>query len=88
MPSFIPETPEQFQLWMVEKMGEIQTSQASMNGKLDTAIAKHGALEDRVDEIVDDARSARNWENGKLLGMGLLQTAIIWFKHSAGLHGA
>jgi hypothetical protein len=88
MPGSIPQTPEEFQFWLVEKVGEIQTSQASMNGKLDTAIAKHEALEGRVDEIVDDARSARNWENGKLLGMGLLQTAIIWLKHTAGMHGA
>jgi hypothetical protein len=63
----IPQTEEQFRLWMVEKVGEIQTSQQTIVGDLKTAIAHHDALKDQVDDMKADAKSAKNWENGKFL---------------------
>jgi hypothetical protein len=80
----IPKTPEEFQIWMVEKVGEIHTTQAVMNGKLDVSISEHRALEQRVSSIERDNRSARYWENGKILALLLLQAAgkIFVGKHS------
>jgi hypothetical protein len=88
MSGSIPQTPEEFQFWMVEKVGEIQASQATALGKLETATANYSSLEKRVSSVEDDARSATRWENGKFIAMGALQTILIWFKHTAGLHGA
>jgi len=81
--NFIPETPEQFQLWMVQQVGEIHTANAAILGKIDTALANHDALEKRVGGIEDDAKDARKWENIKFAGAGFVQAAVIWFKHSA-----
>jgi len=63
----IPQNEEQFRLWMVEKVGEIQTGQQTIAGDLKTSIAKHDALKEQVDEIKGDAKTAKNWENGKFL---------------------
>jgi hypothetical protein len=63
----IPQTEEQFRLWMVEKVGEIQTGQETLAGDVKTAIAKHDALKEQVNDLKDDAKTAKNWENGKFL---------------------
>jgi hypothetical protein len=63
----IPQTEEQFRLWLVEKVGEIQTSQQTIVGDLKTSIANHNALKEQVDDLKDDAKTAKNWENGKFL---------------------
>jgi hypothetical protein len=54
----LPKTPEEFQLWMVEKVGDIHTKQADLLGELRVMTAKHDALEARVDVIVSDAKRA------------------------------
>jgi len=71
----LPRTPEEFQLWMVEKVGEIHTSQAAMAGDLKVAMTEHRALKDRVKGIEAEARSAKHWENGKILGLALIHAA-------------
>ncbi len=66
----VPSTPEEFQLWMVQKVGEIHTSQAQMAGDLRVAVSEHRALKTRVDSIERDARVAKYWENGKFIVLG------------------
>jgi hypothetical protein len=83
----IPRTPEEFQLWMVEKVGEIQTSQETIHGDIRVAISNHEALKDRVVKIEDAAKSAKNWENGKFLVTYLIQGLIMIFRGGAH-HGA
>jgi hypothetical protein len=86
--SFIPETPEQFQLWMVQQVGDIHTANAAILGEIKTALANHDALEKRVESVEDDAKDARKWENIKFAGAGFVQGVIIWFKHSGAVHTA
>ncbi len=88
MSGTIPQTPEDFQFWMVERVGEIQTSQATILGRIDTAIANHEALVDRVSNLEGNAKDARKWENIKFTAAGLVQGAVVWFKHSGAAHVA
>lgn len=69
MSDSLPRTTEEFQLWMVQKVGEIHTSQAQLAGDVKVAISNHEALKARVDEIEREARTAKYWENGKILAM-------------------
>ena len=81
----IPQNEEQFRLWMVQKVGEIQTSQETIVGDLKTAIANHNALKDQVDDIKSDAKTAKNWENGKFLVTYAIQGFLMLFGRH---HGA
>jgi hypothetical protein len=81
----IPQTEEQFRLWMVEKVGEIQTSQQTIVGDLKTSIANHNALKEQVDDLKDDAKTAKNWENGKFLVTYAFQGLMFLFGRH---HGA
>lgn len=72
----IPGNEEEFRLWMVERVGEIQNSQTAMNGKLDVSIANHEALKQRVVTIEKEAEKAKWWENAKVLAMFIVQAAI------------
>ena len=76
----LPKTQEEFQLWMVEKVGEIHTKQAEILGEVKVTTANHDALKSRVDGIVVDARSAKHWENGKFLVTFAIQSAMHLFK--------
>lgn len=80
----IPQTEEQFRLWMVEKVGEMQASQQTIVGNLNTTLAKHDALKERVISIEDDAKTAKNWENGKFLVTYAFQGLMFLFRR----HGA
>jgi hypothetical protein len=82
--NFIPQTEEEFRLWMVEKVGEIQQGQATIAGDIKTSIANHNALKDRVTNIETDAKSAKNWENGKFLVTYVVQGLLMFFRR----HGA
>jgi hypothetical protein len=81
----IPQTEEQFRLWMVEKVGEIQTGQETLAGDVKTAIARHDALKEQVDDLKDDAKTAKNWENGKFLVTYAFQGLMFLFGRH---HGA
>lgn len=63
----IPKTDEEFRLWMVDKVGEIHTATAGLSGKIDVSNANHSALQYRMDNVEKAAKSAKNWENAKLL---------------------
>jgi hypothetical protein len=76
MSTIVPQTTEEFQVWMLEKTTEMLLSQAAMNGKLDVSIANHNALKDRVKSIEDSAVRAKWWENAKVLAMLLVQAVI------------
>lgn len=80
----IPQTEEQFRLWMVEKVGEIQTGQETLAGDVKTAIAKHDALKEQVNDLKDDAKTAKNWENGKFLVTYAVQGFLMFIRR----HGA
>ena len=76
----LPSTPEEFQIWMVQKVGEIHTDVATVKGDVKVAIANHDALKSRVTNIERDARVAKYWENGKMLAMLVLNGAsrFVW----------
>lgn len=52
---------------MVERIGDIHESTARLEGKVDTNNAHHDALKYRIDKVEESAKSAKNWENGKIL---------------------
>lgn len=81
----IPQTEEQFRLWMVTKVGEIQQGQATIAGHIETAIANHDALKERVVSIEDDSKSAKNWENGKFLVTYAIQGLMFLFGRRHGV---
>lgn len=78
--SDLPKTSEEFQLWMVEKVGEIHTSQATLLGEVRVASAQHEALKDRVTNIEATARTAKHWENGKFLATFFVHGILNAFK--------
>ena len=80
MSDSLPRTPDEFQLWMVQKVGEIHTSQAQLAGDVRVAMTQHKALKDRVDTVVADAKTAKHWENGKLLGLFVVHGIANIFK--------
>lgn len=81
----IPQTEEQFRLWMVEQVGEIKTGQQAIAGDIKAAIANHDALKEQVDDLKSDAKSAKNWENGKFLVTYAVQGLMLLFGRH---HGA
>ena len=52
---------------MVEKVGEIHSATIALGGKIDTSNANHDALKSRVENVEKAARSAKTWENAKML---------------------
>jgi hypothetical protein len=81
----IPQTEEQFRLWMVDQIGAIRQGQATIAGHIETAIANHDALKEQVDDLKDDAKTAKNWENGKFLVTYAFQGLMFLFGRH---HGA
>lgn len=75
----LPKTHEEMLPWIVQKIGEVHTQNAVMNGKLDVAIAQHLALEDRVDGVEATIKTAKQWENGKMLVLLFLQGVAAFF---------
>lgn len=86
MDATLPKSQEEFNLYFFNKLNEMDKSNETLHGDVRVSIANHNNLKERVDNIEDDARSATRWENGKFIVMGLLQTALIWVKHTA-THG-
>lgn len=78
--SQFPRTAEEFRIWMVQKVGEIHTSQAAMAGDLRVAVAEHGSLRERVTAMEKENQTAKYWENGKILGLLLIQAAGKYFR--------
>ena len=76
-----PSNPDEFPIWMVEKIGQIHTQQAEISGKIDVAIAQHAALKERVDVVEAEARTAKHWENGKILLSTLASFSAAFFRH-------
>jgi hypothetical protein len=73
-------TDEGFRNFMIEKIGEIHTSSAAMEGNLKVAMAQHTALKDRVITIEGAARSAGHWENGKFVALAFVHAIANAFK--------
>jgi hypothetical protein len=73
-------TDEGFRNFMIEKIGEIHTSSAAMEGNLKVAMEQHTALKDRVGTIECAARSAGHWENGKFLVLAGVHAIANIFK--------
>ena len=82
-----PLTPDGMNRWLFKKLTEIELKNETLHGDVRVAIANHEALEKRVTDVEVDAKDARKWENIKFAGTGFVQAAVIWFKHTAGLHG-
>jgi hypothetical protein len=78
--SFDTSTDEGFKSFLIEKIGEIHTSSAAMEGKLNVAIEQHGALKARVSTIESAARSATHWENGKFIALATVHAVANIFK--------
>jgi len=65
---------------MVEKVGEIHTTQAQLSGDVRVAIAQHESLKAQVEDIKRDQRMAKHWENGKFLATFLVHGLLNAFK--------
>jgi hypothetical protein len=78
--SFDTSTDEGFKNFLIEKIGEIHTASAAMEGNLKATIARHDALKDRVVSIERAARSATHWENGKFIALATVHAVANIFK--------
>jgi hypothetical protein len=78
--SFDTSTDEGFKSFLIEKIGEIHTASAAMEGKLNVAIEQHSALKARVGTIESAARSATHWENGKFVALAAAHAIANVFK--------
>jgi hypothetical protein len=80
MSAFDTSTDEGFKQFLIEKIGEIHTSSATMEGNFKAAMEQHAALKERVGNIERAARSAGHWENGKFIALTLVHAAANIFK--------
>jgi hypothetical protein len=78
--AFDTSTDEGFKQFLIEKIGEIHTASAAMEGNLKAAIVRHDALKDRVASIELAARSATHWENGKFVALAAAHAVANIFK--------
>jgi len=80
MSNFDTSTDEGFRSFLIEKIGEIHTTSAAMEGNLKVAMEQHASLKDRVASIESAAKSATHWENGKFIALACAHAIANVFK--------
>jgi hypothetical protein len=80
----LPKNQEEMNLWLFKKLNDMELSNETLHGDVRVSIANHDALKQRVGNIESDAKSAKNWENGKFLATYVLQGLIFLIR---GKHG-